>query len=662
MQIIYILSLLILTISFILVKKTDKKQNILSFFCITIGTLFCYNTFIAYILTFFTIPVTLLSLSIINLIFTAIFTFVILRKKQIQTYEINKIDLLYISLLGIAVLVVSYLNFGFPFNIKYETGDPSVHYLMSEMFAENDSLLIEDTDEVYGKFTTSKNVSYVNSGLIMKCLQGVIEPFYNYNIFIAFGIFVLFMTAFSMYATISRFAVDKKTRFLAFVVSLIYTMGYPLNSFLFGFEYLSMGILLICLVFDVVNYFKNKELSIPFIIGILALLNFGVFSAYFMFVPFLYPALWIYFCIDSYEKYKRIFTKKNLTLLVTTLLIPFFLGFIYHITPTIYGVIINNKINTVATEEMNNNTYTDTTEKINNNINTETTEIINNIANEMNVDTVNSQQTETIFMTFKNLIINSFPTYGYIYVNLYSNMLLLLPLSIYLIIKKWKENRFEAMNMIFCIAFIELLLVGFLFGKVSIYYLSKNYFVLWFILFYLNYKALVDLYKKHPRVSFGVVGFYSILIILNLLFVDTTLENQELNPNETPATVVEVFGANKTMLKYKKTDFYQDELEILKYLKDNISYDNKVEIIGDMEQGYWAYTLTRYINNKENIYIGRGQEGLSIKMLNAKKDIEKADYIVYFNRTNYYKKLEKRIHELGDIIFENASGGIVKCK
>lgn len=615
MGIIYAISLILLMISFILVKKTDKKLNILSFIAITIGTMFCYNTFICYVLTFFTIPVTLLNLTIINIVFAGILIFLILRKKQIQSYEIKKIDLLYIVLLGIAVLIVSYLNFGFPFNIKYETGDPSVHYLTAEMFAENDSLLVKDRDEVYSSFTTRKTVSYVNSGLIMKCLQGVIDPFYNYNIFIVFGIFVLFITAVSMYTTISTFAIDKKTKFLAFIVSLIYTMGYPLNSFLFGFEYLSMGILLICLIFDMVYYFKNNELKLPYIITIFALLNFGVFSAYFMFVPFLYPALWIYFCMHSYEKDKSVVTKKNIVLLVTTLLIPFFLGFIYHLAPEIYGVIVNSKLNS-----------------------------------------------DTMLKYSSYIVSKGLSAYGYIYVNLYSNMLLLLPLPIYLIIKKWKDNKFAGMNMIFCIAFIELLLLGFVVDKVSIYYLSKNYFALWFILFYLNYKALVEIYKKYPKVSFGIVGFYTIVIILNLLFVDTTLENQELNPNETPATVVEVFGANKTIIKYKKTDYYQEELEILKYLNDNISYDNKVEIIGDIEQGYWAYTLTRYLNNKENEYTGKGQRGLTIKMIEAKNDIEDADYIIYFNRTNYYKTLEKRIHELGDIVFENASGGIVKCK
>ncbi len=615
MGIIYILSQILLATSFILIKKTNKKLNILSFINITIGVIFCYNTFISYVLTFLTIPVTLTSLSIINIIITIILISSILKKREIQNYELYKTDLLYIAIFAIAIIIVSYLNFSFPFNIKYETGDPAAHYLTSEMFSENDSLLIQDKDEIYGGFTTRKTVSYVNSGLIMKALNEIIDPFYNYNIFIIFGILVLFITASSMYTTISSFAIDKKTRFLAFIVSLIYVMGYPLNSFLFGFEYLSMGILLICLLFDIVYYFKNKELNITYIILIIALLNFGIFSAYYMFVPYIYSALWIYFCIHSYEKEKSIFTKKNIILLTTTLLIPFFLGFIYHIAPEIYGVIINSKLNK-----------------------------------------------ETMFNFSSHLVNEGLSAYGYIYVNLYSNLIPLLPIPIYLIVKKWKENKFAIINMIFCIAFIELLLIGYSFEKVSIYYLTKNYFALWFIIFYLNYKGLVEIYKKYPKVSFGFVGFYIILIILNLLFIDTILEPKELNDNEKLTTVVEVFGANKTMLKYKKTDLYNEEIEILEYMKDNISYDNKIEVVSELEQGYWTYVLTRYIQNKDKIYNGlSGQDTLTKKTLTVKENMENADYIVYFNRSRLYKNLEKRIHQLGDIIFENEYGGIIKC-
>ena len=72
MGIVYIISLISLMASFILIKKTQKKLNILSFIAITIGLMFCYNTLVCYILTFFTIPITLLGLSIINFIITII--------------------------------------------------------------------------------------------------------------------------------------------------------------------------------------------------------------------------------------------------------------------------------------------------------------------------------------------------------------------------------------------------------------------------------------------------------------------------------------------------------------------------------------------------------------------------------------------------------------
>ena len=119
------------------------------------------------------------------------------------------------------------------------------------MFAESDSLLIKEQDPVHKSFATTKNMAYVNSGLIMKCLKNAINTFDNYHIFIGFSIFILVITAISMYTTISAFATNKKTKFLAFLVSLIYVMGYPLNSFLFGFEYLSIALFIICLIFDI---------------------------------------------------------------------------------------------------------------------------------------------------------------------------------------------------------------------------------------------------------------------------------------------------------------------------------------------------------------------------------------------------------------------------
>ena len=619
MGIVFALTQIILLVSFILIKKTDKKINILGFASISIGLLFCYNTFITYILTFFTIPCSLPILSIINFTISIIFIVVMCRKKEIQSFEFNKIDCLYIVILGIVVIALAYSNFGFPFNIKYETGDPSVHYLTSEMYSEEDNLLSskKEVDEIYGNLGFRKPVSYVNSGLIMECFDGVIESFEYYNIFIIFGTAVLFITAVAMYTTISNFATDWKMRLLAFVLSLLYTIGYPLNSYLFGFEYLSMSLLILCLLFEMIYYFENKELKFGYIIAMFGLLNFGIFHSYYMFVPFIYPALWIYFCIHSKKKDKKILTKRNIILLTTTLLVPFGLGFIYYMVPNIYGVIINSGLNT-----------------------------------------------ENLMKTSDSLINGGLPTKGYIYVNLYSNALLLLPIPIFVALMKTKENMFQLLCFAFCALFIELLVFGWITDKVSMYYLQKNYYALWFVLFYLNYKGLVEIYKKHPKIVLELIVFYIILIIMNWAFVENKIEPIEGNPNERITSVTEVYGVNKTILFSKPVDLYTDELEIVKYFNDNISHEYKTEIVGNTEQCFWFYTLTRYINNKEELYTSKGQRGLEEKYMALPKDILEADYIVYFNRAYSYSVLKEKVENArnaGEVIFENESGGIIKC-
>ncbi len=91
MGVIYLISILVLSIGFILIKKSDKKLNIISFISITIVLTLCYNAFLCYILTFIKIPTTLINLSIINIILAGILFFIIFRKKEIQKYEIDKI-------------------------------------------------------------------------------------------------------------------------------------------------------------------------------------------------------------------------------------------------------------------------------------------------------------------------------------------------------------------------------------------------------------------------------------------------------------------------------------------------------------------------------------------------------------------------------------------
>ncbi len=89
MGIVYGISAVILIVVFILIKKTDKKLNIISFTSLSIVLMLCYNTVICYVLTFFKIPNTLTILSTINYIITAIIFWFIIKKKKIQKYQFD---------------------------------------------------------------------------------------------------------------------------------------------------------------------------------------------------------------------------------------------------------------------------------------------------------------------------------------------------------------------------------------------------------------------------------------------------------------------------------------------------------------------------------------------------------------------------------------------
>lgn len=90
MGIIYFVSILAILIAFILIKKTDKELDTISFVSISVVTLLCYNPLVCYILTFIGIKATLLNLTIINIVIAAIMYIIIIKKKSTQKYKFDK--------------------------------------------------------------------------------------------------------------------------------------------------------------------------------------------------------------------------------------------------------------------------------------------------------------------------------------------------------------------------------------------------------------------------------------------------------------------------------------------------------------------------------------------------------------------------------------------
>lgn len=613
--IIYILSIVIMQILFLIKSKTEKELNIFRSIGVSIVLIMCLNAFECYVLSFFGIPCSFTSIIIINTIF--IFALAILMiidkkrgKKVIQKYKLNKIDILGIIVILLATLIVSVLYFGIPFNIRYDSSDPSCHYLTSLKFMDEEKLLSTSTDKVYGNFRVRKFASYVNSGLLMRCFKGKIDYADNYIIFICFGIFILFLTGYTLYFLLCHFAKDDKSKILAMIVSTICILGYPLNSLLFGFEYMSLSLVIFIGIIESMYMFVKQNLKQSYFILILFLLNFGLFCAYFMFVPFVYPAEWIYLCIYSYKKDKKLFTKNNILILTVTLLIPFILGYIYHLAPEIYQIFIKKSI-----------------------------------------------AKEHILDVSQNIINSGFNAYGYIYTNLYSNFILLLPLAIYIVVKKFKENKFISLLFLFNVLYIVILLIGRFFDKVSYYYLSKNYFTLWIIMFILNFRALMYIFEKHKLAPILIVIIYIGILIEYLIFVPTKIINESISTRENIFTVMDIFGANKDIItEYSDIALTNEEIDFIKKSLNQIEANDDVVLLANSRAQAWMYPLSNQFIENVMTQKSSGQPKINFAYIYLKDSIKRAKYLIVLKNQPEKMYLENNEMETYIHIYENNVG------
>lgn len=381
---------------------------------------------------------------------------------------------------------------------------------------------------------------------------------------------------------------------------------------------------MICTIIDLVWYYENDILKFSHIAIMFGLLNFGLFFSYYMFVPFMYPGLWIYFFIRNYSKTKKLITKELIILLSLTLLLPFVLGYIYHLAPNIYAIIINQNLD------------------------------------------------PSKIWNYTNYIAgDGFAVDGDIYVNTYSNMILLVPLTVYLFIKeirnkKLKDSSFLGLILILAILFIGVLFIGRRLGRISLYYLSKNYFALWLILAVTNYKALIYISETKLAILSKIFIYeYIIIMFIYMLCVPVVGGiRATTNPDENIFTVMDIFNNNKSLILYKASEYNSKELEIMEYAKENLNFNSKIEIIADHRTYYWSYVLLEYVNIDEEYKKNFGGQGLLEKQWKKITkngiDKEKTDYVIYFNKSRGFKLLKSQLFENSEIIYENEAGGILK--
>lgn len=598
MSVIYLISVLGLFITTFFIKKSDKKFDVVKSIAIIMVLFLCYQTFVSYLYTMLHIPITLLLLSVINTIVIAILVGRMIHKKEVQQYQFDLRDLIFITILILVVFFISYCDFGMPWNIKYLTTDSAIHYISTREFYENESLLLT-VDNIKSSNAMMPG-AYSNIGILFKTFAPWIGEMNLYKVFIGFDIFALFLSGMMFFVTIKKYVKTTLTYFIAGALSIIYLLGYPLNNMLFGYFYLGIGVLAINAIVAIMQDWKEEaKLNTWYIMPTVFLLCFELFFSYYLFVPPIYGAIFIYYLFYFHKQKGKWINSKIITYSIITLIVPAIMGFCYHVLP---GLLSSDQIQ----------------------------------------------------------VGNVIQTEGYIYRNLFSNILLFIPFMLYYLAKE-KKIQFDIISIILWILYMCVLYISVFKLNISTYYFFKTYFVLWQFAICLTFKGIYYLVeeKKYGKIlASAYIGFYILLMIHSFLTSNVPVIKDTFNKNEKITDVMDIFGINKTVLLRVGTDYTVEELEILNYVKENNIElkNNNALILADQRQEFWFWAILKY-QFKTNLEYATTKD--HIKLWNN----DGYEYLIYFNRSNYYNSYRNAL-DLKDteVIFENNSGAIIKNK
>lgn len=329
MNIIYILTSLILIISYLLLNKSEKKENLIHSVIISVILFLTYNIFITQLMFFVHLKSTLLNLAIVNIAFSAIFISKEIKTKNIQKYYINKLDIIAVIIILIASISIVIMNYGTNIAIKHAVTDAATHYFASDDFYRYSTLFSRESSDTIKWLNCPYLMTgaYVNTGIFLKLFKGIIDEAFFCKLYFIFDIFIWILSGVLMYTALSINHKNKKHQILALVFTFFYILAYQLNSLFAGFSYLGIGL---DIIIGIIIIMKS-EIKTKYKISSLFLLNLGIMFSYYYFAPIIFLTEFWYILVTNKKQKIKIFSKKNIFEILIALVIPGLIGVIYFI-------------------------------------------------------------------------------------------------------------------------------------------------------------------------------------------------------------------------------------------------------------------------------------------------------------------------------------------
>lgn len=547
MQIIYLFSIILLAAGFLAFKKSEEKLNIVRWLTIFVVSFMGYNITVCMILGLLKITCHLWLLAIINVIFAIVLGYRAVKNKDFQKYTVAKQDVVGLVILCaiFAVIVVKEIR---PQDggLKYAALDSAIHYRAAKHFSDNLMLFVNCEDKTIYNFNVMQTGAYINDGLLMNVMHGLFDvP--EYYVYEMFDIGILFLSSLVFYVLI----MDKIKGKLGFVMTMfllwLFMFAYPYNSYMYGFSYLSLGVMFVTSLLLVVPtlYGELKE-KLPLAISLISFLAMGVIFSYCLFVPGVFAASCIYLFIKDFEEdgktYLKFFKKK--TLITTGILLAITaLGIGYLFVPTFF---IADQSNLVDALKNPGGMYTE------------------------------------LFVNFE-----FYALFGILYI-----------VDIVLKVRK-KEFQPEFLDIFSWIfgAYFVVVWLGMVAGFVSDYYFFKLYYVLWVCILAITIR-LVNEYvqKKIWNIALPIYeGAWVLLVILTIIFKAGTIlpeEKKHALKNYVGIYFDQNYDYKGSIFAYD--NFAKDQIETAEILKtiEDVKAENILLITGSNNERAWTLAIS----------------------------------------------------------------------
>ena len=279
-SIIYTISFLALCSGFLFYRKSEKTLSSVTWVFLTYVLNMCFNTLTSGILTLVHIPVTILSLAVVNLGVASFFWVKIVKTKEKQAYKFEAADLFMVGFLLGFVFVYWGKMYGTAMKPAFYVPDGSAHYMEAMRVVRDRNV----TDMYYHS---------INNAVWIELTKPFIQAPHHYKAYLFSELVNLFLSGISLYALIRHYAKDTLLNVLSVVFPLVYVIGYPLNNTLYGFVYLGEGITIIAAILLILELFCKEEIDRNLGIALLCLGCTGIALCYVLFAPVIFVAIFI---------------------------------------------------------------------------------------------------------------------------------------------------------------------------------------------------------------------------------------------------------------------------------------------------------------------------------------------------------------------------------